>query len=942
MCLRRLGGRSPSCLTWAPPHNAVAVLTVARGATAHTSWKRNGASHAVAPSAHPPRQQASQSYATFRRLLRSMQEAPSRGRGCGAAEAAIPVDEPLAANTALMEQLGVMDLSERRTDAFVASMAPTDGAGGSSNKTTTTTTTTIDTPPATALTEACRAGVACHLPPTVILRRIAAAAEKSDSHAGWMPPVAAAVLLRCAADRITSRYAALQRCRNGRDAVPPRQDALSWPRSDQGEAARLQWALAEEIRRGYEILTRLPQRRHEAADVQATERDDSGGVQDTVTLQTGHVDELRGRLELAVALQDGAAAVDAVERLFALYGQSHRAVSDEAQEQLRADLMRDVCAAVSAFHAGRDFAAGRVLYEKLASVLPLVAGAAPGLAAGTSDGLYKESGGGHSEAAAVELAGRLRLLTALANCVDTSAAHFTYVRDAVVKLFANTDAGYLPATRRPAQEGLCAVLHALARVTLEPRARMAEAQSVFCAVQQNSHADVAVAAAVTEALLQVASAARDSSAALLLYNQLAAPKTHRAEVPANIMAVLVAEKDALDDFARFLSFVGLRRRVMASSAAHLLAAKLLLQRRPSEVVYTVLDLIHAKHEVEPQRTFFLRLLALYRDLQQRMSTGDAAAPPPAHAQRILADWQEALRRTGVRTLAFTTLQLLQRIRRQLLQLTSPQVRQQDSAERTAETTSSLLALIEGMLQEFSLGWLNHRATASRTPRYYVTSPELRRWVAGETSAATEASQAGVVVRTLRDPVTPPETVAALSVEERRVLVRKAWEALCAANNAGGKVVLGFSDFVRLCWLEDASLFGSSAAAPAAAASAEELLFSLDTLNSRVPPLHVTDALGEAILHGDPHASPASVVLQRDVSVAGAPPASPRRRYNRTTEEEWLARWLDEAGAALPVERGVFEEQLERLLRMTPLVEGTLGEEDGGRKASALQCFVDVA
>ncbi|ESL06664.1 hypothetical protein TRSC58_05659 [Trypanosoma rangeli SC58] len=929
MCLRRLGARSPSCLTLATLHPAVA-----RGAKTRTNGRMDAALHTVAPEAPPPpQQQQRQSYAAFGRLLRSMQEAPARSRVCGAAEAAIPVDEPLATNTALMEQLGVMDLSERRTHAFAAFTAPTEN------------TKAINAALATTITEACRVGVACHLPPTVILRKIASATAKAESNTEDIPPVAAAILLRSAAERITSSCAVLQRRKNGCDAVLPRQDAQAWPRSDQGEVARLQWALSEEVRRGYEVLTRLPQGCQEVADTQTGEQDENGGAQDAVKWQTGYVDELRARLGLAVALQDGAVAVDLAERLLAAYDMAQRrGVCEEEQEKLRMYLLRDVCAAISAFHAGRNFTAGCGFYEKVISMFPVAVETAS-IAAGSSKGLdtYNRRG---SETTAMELAERLRMLSALANCVDANAAHFTYVRDAVVKLFANTDVGYLPATRQTSRECLCAVLHALSRVILEPRVRMDEAQSLFCAVQQNSDADVSLASEVTEALLQVSSAALDGSVALLLYNQLAAPKTHRAEVPANVMAVLMAEEDALDGFARFLSFVGLRQRVMASSAAHLLAAKLLLHRKPSEVVYTVLDLIHERHEVEPQRTFFLRLLVFYRDLQQRMPSDEPAAPAlhlHSHTQRILADWREALRRTGVRTLAFTTLRLLQHIRRHLVKLMTLQ---QDSAERKeeGEAIALLVAFIENTLLEFSLGWLNHRAAASRTPRYHLTVAQLRRWGVGRTNQPTEAGHTGVIVKTLRYAVTLPETVMAISVRERRVLVRKTWEALCSANEEGCKAVLGFSDFVRLCWLEDGSLFDSNAATTTsgAAACVEELYFSLDTLNSRAPLVYVTDALGETVLHDDPHASSSSAVVQRDVCIK-VPPFEPlRSRYGRSMEEEWLARWLDEACAVVPVGRGVFEDQLERLLRMTSLVEGTQGAEDGSRKSSVLQCFVSVA
>ncbi|RNF01208.1 hypothetical protein TraAM80_07146 [Trypanosoma rangeli] len=893
----------------------------------------DAALHTVAPKAPPPsQQQQRQSYATFGRLLRSMQEAPARSRVCGAAEAAIPVDEPLATNSALLEQLGVMDLSERRTHAFAAFTAPTEN------------TKAINTALATRITEACRVGVACHLPPTVILRKIASAMAKAEGNTEEIPPVAAAILLRSAAERITSRSAVLQRRKNGCDAVPPRQDAEAWPRSDQGEVARLQWALYEEIRRGYEVLTRLPQGCQEVADTQTGEQHENGRMQGAVKWQTGYVDELRARLELAVALQDGAVAVDLAERLFAAYDMAqHRGVCEEEHEKLRTYLLRDVCAAISAFHAGRNFTAGCGLYEKVISMLPVAVETAS-IAAGNSIGLDTDNGR-RSEATEMELAERLRLLSALANCVDANAAHFTYVRDAVVKLFANTDVGYLPATRQTSRECLCAALHALSRIVLEPRVRMGEAQSLFCAIQQNSHADVSLASEVTEALLQVSSAALDNSVALMLYNQLAAPQTHRAELPANAMAVLVAEEDALDGFARFLSFVGLRRRVMASSAAHLLAAKLLLQRKPSEVVYTVLDLIHARHEVEPQRTFFLRLLAFYRDLQQRMPSDEPAAPAPhlhSYTQRILADWREALCRTGVRTLAFTTLRLLQHIRRHLVKLMTLQ---KDSAERKEEEAiASLLAFIESTLLEFSLGWLNHCATASRTPRYHLTVAQLRRWGVGQTNQPTEASHTGVIVKRLRYAVTPPETVIANSVRERRVLVRKAWEALCSADEEGRKAVLGFSDFVRLCWLEDGSLFGSNAVTttPGAAACVEERYFSLDALNSRAPLVYVTDALGETILHDDPQASSSSAVVHRDVCINVAHCEPLRSQYGRSTEEEWLAQWLEEACAVVPVGRGVFEDQLERLLRITTLMEGKQGAEDGSRKTSVLQCFVSVA
>ncbi|EKF32233.1 hypothetical protein MOQ_003919 [Trypanosoma cruzi marinkellei] len=676
---------------------------------------------------------------------------------------------------------------------------------------------------------------------------------------------------------------------------------------------------------------------------------ENGGIQHTLNLQREYMDELRGRIELAVALQDGRVAIDAIETLFTVYESVQRLGCEEEIERVRADLTRDVSTAISAFYSSRDFIAGCSLYERLIAMMSW--SKHPDFTAtDSSRSTHHVMDSERSENTAMEIAERLRLLTALANCVDMDVAHFTYVRDAVVELFFNTDVGYLPVTRKISQESLCAVLHALSRVTLDPQARMNASQTFFCAIQQNSHTDVSFAPEVTEALLQVASAARDGNVALLLYNQLAAPTVHREEAPANIIAILLAENDALDDFTRFLSFVGLRGRVMASSAVQLLVVKLLLQRKPSNVLYPVLDMIQEKHEVEPQRTFFLRLLVFYRDLQRQTSMDGSSMAIPRlheHARRILEDWRETLRRTGVSTVALTTLQLLQHIRQHLVGMVASR---EDAAEKGMGAFSSIVICIEGMLLDFSLGWLNHCAAASRTPQYHVTSAELRRWGLGKSNETNDTSCSGVVVKTLRHAVMSPGTIARLSVEERRVLLRKTYDVLCSATKAGGKFVLGFSDFVRLCWLEDASFLPSDTTTAVSPSCADAFNFSLDRLNGCVPPVYVTDAFGETILHENldnstsSSSSSASVVIQRDVCIEGAPADESFlwSRHCGFTEEEWLSRWLDESSVVLHMGRGVFEHQLERLLRTTSRMQETQREEENCGNPPTLQCFVSVA
>ncbi|RNF21733.1 hypothetical protein TcG_03051 [Trypanosoma cruzi] len=925
MCLRRVGVRPPLFLTLSVLHSA--VFTVTPIAVAHARRGGGSASHAVTRSVHLSR---SRSYAAFRRLLSNMQENTSHGKACGGAEAAIPFDEPLAANAALLEQLGVMDLAERRTHPFATF-------------TTATVTNSIHTSLATAITEACRVGAACHLSSNFIFRKIAAAIKKDDGNAEWVPLMAAAVLLRHAAEAINFKSALLQRYKNGSDAVPSRHDAPAWPRSDQGELARLEWVLFEEIRRGYEILTMLPKRRKEVVEMQYNKLKENGGIQLALNLQREYMDELRGRIELAVALQDGRVAIDAIETLFTVYEIAQRLGGEEEIERVRADLTRDVCTTISAFCSSYDFTAGCALYEKLIAMMPWPKH--PAFTATVSSSAQHEIKSDRHETTAMEIAERLRLLTALANCVGMDVVHFTYVRDAVVDLFSNTDVGYLPATRKISQESLCAVLRALSRVTLDPQARMSASQSFFCAIQHNSQADVFLAPEVTEALLQVASAARDGNVALLLYNQLTAPRVHREDAPANIIAILLAENDALDDFTRFLSFVGLRRRVMASSAVHLLAAKLLLQRKPSNVLYTVLEMIEEKHEVEPQRTFFLRLLVFYRDLQrQTPMDGSSVAIPRLHehALVILEEWRETLRRTGVRTAALTTIQLLQQIRQYLVGMVALQ---EDASEGRMGAVSSILTCIEGMLLDFSLGWLNHCAAASRTPQYHVTSAELRRWRFGKTNETNDTCRSAVVVKTLSHAVMGPGTIATLPVEERRVLLRKAYDVLYSATKAGGKFVLGFGDFVRLCWLEDASFLPSDTNTAVSPSCGDTFNLSLDRLNSCVPPVYVTDALGETILHENLSnlLSSSSPVIQRDVCIESASADEPlRSRHCGFTEEEWLLRWLDESSVVLHMGRGVFEHQLELLLRTTSRTQGSQREEESCGKSPAVQCFVSVA
>ncbi|KEG09987.1 hypothetical protein DQ04_04331010 [Trypanosoma grayi] len=862
--------------------------------------------------------------------------APRGGANVGDGGAAIPLDEPLTASVALMEQLGVLDLAERRTQQFAVAADALD---------TTDNTEAIPSSLTATITEACKAGAACRLPPVVVLQKVITAAKMPDGHNLLLPPVAAAVLLRYAAERITAKAAALQRCLDGRDALLVRYENASWPRSDQGEAARLRWALSEEVRHGYNLLARLQRRKCNDAQ-----------------LNQYQLDELRARLQLAAALQDSATAADAIEDLLALHAQLQSRDSGGKNVEAGAEtssylieLARDVGTAITAFRTSCDFLAGCRLWEKFLAADPWSDTVNPnGIA----------NSGGDGGIAITIAAEKLRLLSLLAECIDANVTHFTYVRDSVVRLFTDTDVGYFSRTVRASQEALCAVLLVLSRVTLEPGAKMDAAQSFFCAVQQATQADVCLADCVTEALLQVASAARDSRAALLLYNQLSAPKVRRAEVPANMAAMLVAEGDALHDGTRYLSFVSLRRRVIASAAAHLLAAKLLLQQKPSEVVYSVLDLIETRHEVDPQRTFFLRLLVFNRDLEQRQQqqqqlqkqSNEVSELPSisyAHAQRILEAWREELRTAGITTIACTTLQLLQRIRRQLTAM-SAWLQQPSTSGEGMEDPSSLLACVNGMLSELSLGWLRHRAAPSRTPLFHLKAVDLDRMTHRDRVIAPGAA---VAIRMLHNEVMCSAAAPGrFTAEQRRAVVQKTFDALYAAADTEGAtaVVLGFSDYVRLCWLEDSALTGSGATT-----TGGEPYCSLERLNRCVPLLYVTDALGEAMLPsaGDEKAAQAPASLSRDIHVdvmhVSDPPHS-----SSTVEEKWLARWLEEISIASPVVRGVFERHLALLLREAPLATASSSsaaaaassvsgaatdgrETTGERKPAVLQWFVSA-
>ncbi|KAH9593218.1 hypothetical protein LSM04_000128 [Trypanosoma melophagium] len=893
-----------------------------------------------------------QQHKLFRRLLRHLQgdkRSPTLMSSASAAvsvEVAIPRNEPLAANAALMEQLGVMDLAERRTVQFAV---PNTTGGGCVMSAASL---------ASNFTEACRAGVKCQLPPIVVLRKVLAAVRREKEEnttinrsallSLYVPSVAVAVLYRAATARLLAMI----------------------KRSDEEEGRTVtrrlpkRWVLAEEVRRTCELLSALDPQQRDSEEQHSQQQ------------QQWWREEMRERLKLAAAVQNGAVAMDALERLLAFHEKHNNNNNNSSSTvNVKADylsLAQEFGFAISAFRLTRDFGSAVILWEKFLAITSQ-----------QKNVVNIENGNGNPAVEAADIAAEnLKVLTHLADCIDANAAHFTYVRDIVLHLFTSTDVGYYATTREVSQKAFCALLHALSRVTLETRARMDAAQSFFRAVQLSSHADVSISPNVTEALLQVASAARDGSTALLLYNQLSAPNVCRADVSANIIAVLLAEKDALNDLERYVSFVSMRRRAIVSSAAHLLAVKLLLQQQEEELhqnatisdaVYTVLDLIDSQHEVEPQRTFFLRLLVLHIDLHrilQRRQQNQQEEEDKVlekiksdprwgeHAQSILQSWREELYKRGVTTTACTTLQLLQRIRQQFIDLDAVYREEKEGITTTETSTvtlgkgiSSLISCIDSILFDFSLGWLRHRASAERTPRFHLPVAELQYRIMREdtTEKPVKAlcyATLGLTDVTKRNPV------------ECRKIVLETFNKLRAAGREGNMVVLGFSDYVRLCSLEDTSMMCTECTTSAMEpASIDKFCFSLDSMNNYEPPLYVTDALGELQLQKALHSETGVQCIESiDMSKLDSLMNDNchnicSRIINSTIVGKWLTAWLAESFVFQPVVRGIFERQLELLLRTVPLSTASVTTEGDDKpivteptvdeESTVLQWFVSV-
>nr|CCC46610.1 conserved hypothetical protein, fragment [Trypanosoma vivax Y486] len=795
-------------------------------------------------------------HALFRRILSELHAAanPTGGtNGIGAYDAAIPVEEPLTADLAQLEQLGVTDIMKGLTEDKEHSWTPACPSVDISSLM-----------QSSIFTEACKAGVACQIRPVSVLKRVLAAlGEKGIGPERHISSAALAVLYRAAATRVMSRILTLQR--RMEDAVTSRKtpkDENKRPQSsvwgvhgDQGEIAWLRWELAEERRRSYELL--------------CATRNVNCAADDSLAHQ--QFDKYRAMTCLAAALQDPT-------------------------------LLRESLEETVAFHSRQ--------LEKWAS---------------------------------------LRLLTVLAHCVDTDPEHFVFVQNTVLSFFLRTDVGYLSETVAVSRDALCAVLRALSRVALDSCTKMTMAQSFYCQVQQSSCAEVCDSPSVVSALLLLASSARDGDAALLTYNQLAAPSVRAAESAENIAALMIAERKALHDAARFFSLAQLSRLTIVSTAVHLLAAKLLLQECDSEVIYTALDLINRQHEVDPQCTFFLRLLVLQRDMQITMKRAELRDDRVcAHAQRVIEEWCAKLGAAGISTLSLTTLQLIGQLWKELKTVADHSSGDEQGASiSSGEELARLLGFMENLLAAFSTGWLRHRAVVGRTPRYHLTVNQLRNWMRNGDNIAL-AKGATQTAHHSRFAACINFEVSSLGAERCCELVEEAFQtlstaasALCAEDNGKCAVVLSFSDYVQLCLLEEA---GATARTLNSGASQQTFRFDLETLNCCEPLIYVTDAQGELLLQNDGEAANVAVQRRIEIKALGAVPFSVELGDNVVVK--WLSRWLAESRALSSNVQGVFERQLEMLLRSEIAAEDSAlvgGSDNNGSESegATLPCFVSI-
>ncbi|KAH8607884.1 hypothetical protein ERJ75_001330200 [Trypanosoma vivax] len=901
-------------------------------------------------------------HALFRRILSELHAAanPTGGtNGIGAYDAAIPVEEPLTADLAQLEQLGVTDIMKGLTEDKEHSWTPACPSVDISSLM-----------QSSIFTEACKAGVACQIRPVSVLKRVLAAlGEKGIGPERHISSAALAVLYRAAATRVMSRILTLQR--RMEDAVTSRKtpkDENKRPQSsvwgvhgDQGEIAWLRWELAEERRRSYELL--------------CATRNVNCAADDSLAHQ--QFDKYRAMTCLAAALQDPTLLRESLEETVAFHsrqlekwarcpssGVSDKGKGDSAYISfgtLVTSFADDMCLAVSVFHSQRDFVVARSLWERFDSVLRQCA---PGSKDGDAEVHTADNSSNTSVPETVCVNGvaerptnsnvayasaSLRLLTVLAHCVDTDPEHFVFVQNTVLSFFLRTDVGYLSETVAVSRDALCAVLRALSRVALDSCTKMTMAQSFYCQVQQSSCAEVCDSPSVVSALLLLASSARDGDAALLTYNQLAAPSVRAAESAENIAALMIAERKALHDAARFFSLAQLSRLTIVSTAVHLLAAKLLLQECDSEVIYTALDLINRQHEVDPQCTFFLRLLVLQRDMQITMKRAELRDDRVcAHAQRVIEEWCAKLGAAGISTLSLTTLQLIGQLWKELKTVADHSSGDEQGASiSSGEELARLLGFMENLLAAFSTGWLRHRAVVGRTPRYHLTVNQLRNWMRNGDNIAL-AKGATQTAHHSRFAACINFEVSSLGAERCCELVEEAFQtlstaasALCAEDNGKCAVVLSFSDYVQLCLLEEA---GATARTLNSGASQQTFRFDLETLNCCEPLIYVTDAQGELLLQNDGEAANVAVQRRIEIKALGAVPFSVELGDNVVVK--WLSRWLAESRALSSNVQGVFERQLEMLLRSEIAAEDSAlvgGSDNNGSESegATLPCFVSI-
>ncbi|CBH09356.1 hypothetical protein, conserved [Trypanosoma brucei gambiense DAL972] len=911
-----------------------------------------------------------------------------------------PIDQPVTANISLLEQLGVMDLMEQRTQRL-----PT--ACGSSTCDAHVVCSSIASttlPPASSalepealrynfstFTEACRAGVACHIPPVTVLRKVLDAVSSAGNKLGEMvvPSAAATILLKNAAERIQWKASKLQKFLDRREAHQEQQKQKAsgdkaketytsgWePFSDRGEMGRLQWALGEEKHRAYELMDMLPL--HHSVGNHRQQLQDSYEM----------MSELRARLQLVSVLQDGVLAVDVLNKLLPFYAEQQGRAKQYAgggsgndtgvdYKKRVCDLGNDVGLAILAFRTSGDFTSACRLFEEFNAMAEEcsqnmdqssanennsilngdeMCGAATEGCSGTNvtnnDPIESSDAGDHT---VITLAAtKLKLLVALSQCVGANAAHYAFVQNNVLLLTSQTDVGYFRDTWCTVREAACAALNALARAAMDPIAKMEAAHMFFSRVQQSSAAEVCTSSSLTAALLSVASSARNAPVAVLLYNQLAAPNVRLAEVSENSAALLLSEQCALHDAARYFSLSQLDPLVMPSCVVQLLAAKLMLQQCDSEVIYTVLDLIKPQREVEPQCTFFLRLLAFYRDLQ-RCSRGWSGEENFAHARNVVEAWRAELRGAGVSTAALTTLRLLRHIRQRIKSIMKEaEMKPEEKLVSLPETTGEgdkLLQCLDGMLTQFSLGWLRHRAATNRTPRFHLGVEQLKRLISAEQNSVTirtvnrqrgsNASQpdgAGII------PLLPIVYETTIGAAKSRSIARGAFSTLYAVAVEGGSirggdaVVLGFSDYVQLCILEDAGMMSSvcysegnengDGSSVASSSNEREFKFSLDSFNSCIPLIYVTDALGELMLQGEDGSVTSAV--QPNIDISNFPLDTPVHHLALQGDEveNWLSQWLTETHAFSHGVQGVFEKQMDLMLRTESVGIGATHEVEG--------------